>query len=209
MGASKPELEREAGAGNSGPAWSAPFRAVSRFRARRPILCFIGGVILLMGLFYAIYMPQWEWDPLGRFLSWNLAKHARWSGGVLSMLGNDITVSGTLVMSPRFSMQIVRGCDALEPAALFLSAVIAFPVGFRKKLLGALLGIVLIEATNVVRMVTLYYVGVYWRQYFEMMHVEVWQAAFIVISVTFWALWALWATRPPKETGFDVAPQPA
>lgn len=163
-----------------------------------------------MGLFYAVYMPKWERDPLGKFLSWNLAKHARWSGGVLKALGNDITVSGTLVMSPRFSMQIVRGCDALEPAALFLAAVIAFPVSWRKKLVGALLGVVLIEGTNVIRMVSLYYVGVYWRKYFEMMHMEVWQAGFIVISVTFWAMWALWATRQPKqEEHTDVAAQPA
>lgn len=195
--------------GSGGSALLAPWRAWRNFRNRHPILCFIGGVVILMGLFYVIYTPKWEWDPVGKFLSWNLAKHARWSGAVLKALGNDITVSGTLVMSPKFSMQIVRGCDALEPAALFLSAVIAFPVSLRKKLIGALLGIVLIETTNVIRMVSLFYVGVHWRKHFEMMHLEVWQAAFIVISVTFWALWALWATRAPKESDSNVAPTPA
>lgn len=188
-----------------GGGWN-PLRAWRGFRERHPIFCFIGGVIVLMAAFYAVYMPTWNWGPLERLLTWNLAKHARWSGGALKLLGEDTTVTGTLVSSPRFDMQIVRGCDALEPAALFLAAVIAFPVSFRKKLIGALLGIVLIEATNVVRMVSLYFVGVHWRQHFKMMHEEVWQAGFIVISVSFWALWALWASRnmQPRLSTHDV-----
>ncbi|MEK6675156.1 MAG: archaeosortase/exosortase family protein [Planctomycetota bacterium] len=180
----------------SGITW--PIRALRRFGKSHPVLKFVLGVIVLMGLFYAIYLPEWEFDPVGKFLSWNLAKHARVSGTVLNLLGREVTVHGTNVSSDRFSMQVVRGCDALEPAALFLAAVFAFPARMRWKLAGAVVGALCIEITNVVRLVSLFFVGVFWRPYFETMHHEVWQAAFIVISVSFFALWALIVTRPVR-----------
>ena len=177
------------------------FSGLRAFPQRRPITTFICGVCLLMAAFYALYTPKWEFDLIGEyFLPWNLALHAELSGSVLSALGHDITVTGRSVMSPRFSMQIVRGCDALEPTALFLSACLAFPVArFRQKLLGMALGILCLEVTNVVRMVTLFFVGVHWPQNFEMMHLEVWQAVFIALAVAYWAIWAIWASRRPSH----------
>lgn len=179
--------------------WFKPWGWLISLSRRRPIATFIGGVIFLMGLFYALYTPQWKFDLIGQyFLPWNLRMHAELSGWALSLLGNDITVYERSVMSPRFSMQIVRGCDALEPTALFLSACLAFPVArFRSKLWGMFVGVLCLEVTNIVRMVTLFYVGVYWPQHFEMMHLEVWQALFIVLAVAYWAAWALWASRSP------------
>lgn len=169
---------------------------------RHLVLRFILGVVFLMGLFYALYLPKWKYDVVGVFLKWNLAKHAQVTGFVLNAFGSQVTVSppgkdsGPIVRGERFAMEIVRGCDALEPTALFLAAVLAFPAPWKKKLIGMALGILLLEMTNVVRLVSLYYVGVHWRQHFEMIHLEVWQAGFIVISVAYWAAWALWATKP-------------
>jgi exosortase/archaeosortase family protein len=186
------------------PTGRHPWRAVREYARRHIILRFVLGVIVLMGAFYALYLPESEFDVFGGFLRWNLNKHAHASGWVLDVLGNKITVTPSSdgkdpeVRSPDFAMTIVRGCDALEPSALFLAAVIAFPVAFRAKLVGALLGVLCMELTNVVRLVSLFYVGVHWPEHFRMIHEEVWQTAFIVISVVYWAIWALWATRPPR-----------
>jgi len=180
-----------------GSAWSHPFRAVWRFGQRHPVFRFVLGVGVLMGAFYAIYLPEWKYDAAGWFLSWNLPLHAEVTGAVLRLLGTDAHVSGTFVEAPLFQMEVVRGCDALEPAALFLAAVLAFPVRIRTKVVGAVVGILCMEATNVVRLVTLFYVGAFWPNHFRMMHEDVWQASFIVLSVVYWAIWALWASRPP------------
>jgi exosortase/archaeosortase family protein len=195
-------LTKRAELGNRKTGLLRPLRWMMSFSRRRPITTFIGGVIVLMGLFYALYTPSWQFDIIGEyFLPWNLRMHAELSGGALRLLGNEITVSDRSVISPRFSMQIVRGCDALEPTALFLSACLAFPVAtFRSKLWGMGVGFLCLEATNIVRLVTLFYVGVYWPKQFEMMHLEVWQALFIVLAVAYWAAWALWASKPPAPS---------
>lgn len=169
-----------------------------RIRAKlndRPVLRFVVIVSVLMGLFYAVYLPEWESDILGAVLPWNLKMHASACGVILKGLGNDITVIGQSVHSPRFSLQIVRGCDALEPAALFLAGIIAFPASFRAKLPGIVLGLFVLESTNVIRIVSLFYIGIHFPKAFEMMHYEVWQALFIVLAITYWAIWAIWASR--------------
>ena len=44
------------------------------------------------------------------------------------------------INSSRYSVNIAHGCDAIEPLALFVAAVVAFPVAFRTKVPGLLIG---------------------------------------------------------------------
>jgi exosortase/archaeosortase family protein len=169
--------------------------ALRTFARRHFVLSFVGGVCLLMSGFYGFYLFAWG-DVINTWLlPWNLAMHAQIAAAVLKSLGNEISVYSTSLISPQFSMQLVHGCDALEPSALFLSCLIAFPAGFRPKLVGSLVGVLCIETTNIVRIVTLFYVGVYLPDQFDRFHLELWQAAFIVLSVAYWVTWVMWATR--------------
>ena len=49
---------------------------------------------------------------------------------------------------------------------------------------------------NLVRLVSLFFIGVYWPKALDVMHEDVWQAAFIVLAIVLWAIWVQWATRP-------------
>jgi hypothetical protein len=49
------------------------------------------------------------------------------SGNILNLLGEDITVRGCLLSSPRFSVTIYNGCNGLITSLIFVSAVLAFP----------------------------------------------------------------------------------
>ncbi len=123
-----------------------------------------------------------------------LRANARMSGAILSLFENRITVSGQSI-NGRYALSIERGCDAIEPSALFLAGVLAFPAGALSKLPGMLIGTLFLMVLNLVRIVSLFYVGVYRPRWFHMMHVDVWQAVFIFVAILFWILWALWATR--------------
>ena len=120
---------------------------------------------------------------------------AKVSGYVLAVLGQEITVTGKSISSPRFSVNIIRGCDAVEPIALFLCAVLAFPLPFLKKLPGMIAGTLLLLILNLVRIVSLFLIGVYSPRFFALTHLDVWQALFIFFAVLFWIVWLLWATR--------------
>ena len=122
------------------------------------------------------------------------------SGGMLAVLGQEITVADTSISSPRFSVQIVRGCDAVEAIALFVCAVLAFPLPFLKKLPGMIAGALLLSILNLVRIVSLFLIGVYSPRIFALTHLDVWQALFIFFAVLLWILWLLWATRSQVVT---------
>ena len=119
---------------------------------------------------------------------------------MLSVLGHDITVTGTSISSPRFSVQIVRGCDAVEAIALYVCAVLAFPLPFLKKLPGLIIGALLLLVVNLVRIVSLFLIGVYSPEIFTLTHLDVWQALFIFFAVLLWILWLIWATRSQVVT---------
>lgn len=103
---------------------------------------------------------------------------------------------GGTISSARFSIGINYGCDASEPLALFVAAVLAFPAPFRRKIPGILLGAVILAALNLARIVSLFLAGVYFPNAFEWLHVEAWPAIFIMLAIVLWAIWIQWAMKP-------------
>lgn len=152
---------------------------------------------VLMCAFYTIdYTPFLTSGVLASYL----ALIAIASMDLLNLLGFDVTVAGTSIYSPGFSVQIARGCDGLEPVAAFIAAVLASPVPLRMKLPGILIGSSSLLVLNLFRVVSLFLVGTYFPNAFDLMHHELGQAAFIVVAVAFWAVWVTWATRCPQQS---------
>ena len=171
-----------------------PHRADKRlsFGDRHPIMRFVLIFAVCMGVFYVITItPLFErhgWIPY-------LDLNARVSASILNLFGEQATVDGRIVNSPRASLVIERGCDAIHPTMLFLAAVLAAPTSIRSKLFGMIVGTVFLMLTNLVRIVSLFYVKFHWPGAFQVMHVEVWQALFIFLALLCWILWASWAVR--------------
>src|SRR4030042_1595778 len=162
------------------------------WRTRHPIFLFLAVFAVLMGLFYAvvIFAPFSE-----RYFSYYLDLNAKLSGNILKLFGQDITVQEASIFSPRFSVTIKSGCDALEPTALFICAVLAFPAAFAKKIVGVITGTLLLAILNLIRIVTLFLVGVYLPRFFDLMHADVWQGLFIFLAILLWILWLLWTGK--------------
>ena len=186
-GKENPRASRSAGKKGSGPPRDAGWVS-----GKRPVFRFVGTFVLLMALFYGLtFVPLLS----KRVLPYYMQLNARASAGILNVLGEGASAKGTAVISPRYSVDIRHGCDAIEPSALFIAAVLAFPGPWRSKLPGLLAGTVVLAIINLVRIVTLFYTGIYKPRWFEAMHVDVWQPVFILLALTLWVLWALWATR--------------
>ncbi len=148
---------------------------------------------VLMGLFYGFaHKPETQ-------ASWSrphLRVIASLTGSILSVFGYDISVEDTRVVSPSlFSMEIVRGCDGIEPAAMYTSAVLASVAPLWTKLPGVLAGILGIYVINLVRVVSLFFIGIHFPDAFTMIHETIWQAAFVLLAVVFWVVWLQWATH--------------
>ena len=168
--------------------------------AKKPLIRFIAIFAVLVLLINVLLLARMRETPviLG-FLSVN----AQMAGAVLDLFGENTTVLDRLVSGKRYTLEVSHGCDAVQPTALFIAAVIATPARWRRRLIGIMAGACVLLALNFVRIVSLYYVGVYAERYFQFVHVELWGAAFILLAIVLWLAWANWATRPapPVERG--------
>jgi len=175
----------------SGPA--------SRLIRRGAVLRF---VLWLAGLMIAFNAVFYLWLAESRFIQVYLSWNARASALLLRVFGESATAVGTNVGSPRFSLEVKDGCDALQPMAFFIFAMLAspVPVRLRSRLLPILVGMSALLLLNLVRILTLFYTGIYFPKAFEPLHIDVWQSLFIFLPLTFWLVWALRAMRSSGTT---------
>lgn len=136
-----------------------------------------------------------------QFFPWYLNQTTNVSGQILRLTGFDIHIDGNSIddVGNRGSITVQKGCDAIAPTALFVSAVIASPVPWMSKFPAMFGGMFILMVVNVIRIVTLYITRVYWTKMFDVMHLDVWQAAFIFLAILLWAFWAAWSIKRIKS----------
>ncbi len=162
---------------------------------KNPVIFFVGLVALQIILFYVLYRNPWVertiFTPLVNF-------YALVSGMFLSLIGYATEVSGDLIYSSQFSVGIKKGCDAAEPMAIFIAGVVAFPALIKKKLIGLGIGLFILFLLNIIRIATLYIVGIHYPDLFESMHLAVWQVIFILVAIVLWFLWLRFVVGKPE-----------
>ena len=115
---------------------------------------------------------------------------ARVSGAVLRLTGESATVTGCVVSSPRFAVTIFNGCNGLITSLIFISGVLAFPARWPAKIIGVFGGLLAIQLINLVRIISLFYIGIYWPGLFNDAHIFIWQSLVILAGVALWIAWA-------------------
>ena len=157
-----------------------------------PVFVFLFLFSLVIIVFYFFYMNSWVQAKL--FMPW-INLNADISGRLLNLLGQQTTVYQDTISSVHLSISVKKGCDAVEPMALFVAGIISFPALWKKKLIGLAIGLPLIFFLNIVRIVALFLTGVFFPSLFELMHVEVWQVIFILVAIAIWFLWLRWSVK--------------
>lgn len=175
-------------------AEAAPF-----WRRNRRELTFLVLFVVLLGGGFTLISLNWVNDHVIEPFT---AGIARTSGAVLRGLGQPVTMQGTVIRSPRFAVNIRNGCNGVEAMLIFLAAVLAFPASWKSRLMGLGLGILAIQAVNLVRVVALFLTGVYFPRIFDTSHTVIWQTVVILFGVLLWIFWANRFTAPaaPAES---------
>ncbi len=123
------------------------------------------------------------------FDEWLNSTTAAMLAGALWLLGAGGQTAGTVVTSKIFSAEIITECTAIFPIMIFLAAIVAYPSGWKKKLWGIVLGVPAILFVNLIRLVSLFYIGYWFPSVFETAHLLVWQSLIIFFAVLFWLVW--------------------
>lgn len=165
--------------------------ATGWLRSKRPVIRLAILFCIFIGAFYACYLPFSQTDLFRSYLN----RLAGVCGGILTLLGQEVNVDGMAVSSTSFGFTMAQGCDGLEMAALFGAAVLSSPVPLRSRISFAFLGIAALLAVNVVRIVSMAYVDMYFPGWGDLVHWDVWPGVLIVLIVFSWLIWARRAVR--------------
>ncbi len=169
-------------------------------RYRQEIRFLVVFVVLLGGSFTLI-----AWNPVNdHVIEPFTGLIAKVSGATLELLGQGTKMSGTIIRSPRFAVNIRNGCNGVEAMVIYFAAVLAFPAPWKSRWLGVIFGFIAIQLVNLVRVVALFLTGVYFPKLFDSSHTVIWQTIVILSGVL---LWILWANRfaAPRARGGDSA----
>jgi len=148
-------------------------------------------VVLIFVFFFVL-----DWEPIlayvdiGRNLA-RIAALAAWGilRGLGRPLGFDPHLSGTILSTGDFTVEVSPACSGAVPTSIYLAAVLAYPTGWSARGLGALIGVLAINFINVFRVVALFLIGLYAPGMFHETHVYVAQALLICVAVAAWMYW--------------------
>jgi exosortase H (IPTLxxWG-CTERM-specific) len=115
----------------------------------------------------------------------------------MRMFDASITTTGNVIATTRsaFAVAIEAGCNGVEATLVLTAAMLAFPATWRHRLAGIVVGVAAVQLLNVVRVVSLFYLGQWNQQVFEWAHLYVWQALIMLDVLIVWVIWVRLAGR--------------
>lgn len=159
----------------------------------------VTAAILMIVAYSLLYFPYPPDTAPVRFLSWYLRQVTQASGAIARWVDDDAVVAGDLIQG-RFALRIVLDCAALDTHAFYASAVLAFPATWKQRALGALVGSTALAVVNVLRIASLYVVGLHWPSVFHTLHEEVFQFAIVLLTFGAFWMWTAWARHASAQS---------
>ncbi|HET7032706.1 MAG TPA: exosortase H [Casimicrobiaceae bacterium] len=113
------------------------------------------------------------------------------SARLVTIFDPAVTASGNVLQSGAngFAVSIEAGCNGVEATLVLAAAMLAFPAPWRRKLTGLAIGILAVQGLNVIRVISLFYLGQWNYRVFEWAHLYVWQALIMLDVLVVWLVW--------------------
>jgi len=92
-------------------------------------------------------------------------------------------------MKSGFAMSIEAGCNGVEASIILVSAILAFPKSIKNKLIGLCLGLISLHVLNVIRIISLFYLGQWNETAFDWAHLYIWQALIMLDVFIVFIVW--------------------
>ena len=152
--------------------------------------------LLAQGLLFGIEMLQVIQNTL--ILPWTYML-ARLSGSLISLVDTDVAITGKVVSSTLngFAVSIEPGCNGVEAMLVLLAAILAFPASWRYKLWGLAWGFVAIQGMNLLRIISLFYLGQWSRELIDWAHLYIWQALIMLDALVVFLIWLRYVPAAP------------
>ena len=155
---------------------------------------FLGLQATLFGLELTPWVQSWFVVPWTNTL-------AAISAGIVKLFDPQVLSQGKILRSASngFAVSIEAGCNGVEATIVLVAAIFAFPAPWKRKLVGLAIGVIAVQGLNVIRVISLFYLGQWNSDVFEWAHLYVWQALIMLDVLIVWLLWVRTVPRVSPE----------
>lgn len=130
--------------------------------------------VVLLGLFSLEMLPPVQALLIEPFTGMLAAI----SAAIIQPFDHSVLSHGkVLQFGPRgFAVSIESGCNGVEATIVLIAAVLAFPAPWRARLLAIGLGFLAVQSLNILRIISLFYLGRWNLDIFAWVHLYLWPA---------------------------------
>ena len=121
-------------------------------------------------------------EPFTQGIAWVTYK-------LMRAVGTPVWMNGVTVGAGKFAVQIRNNCNAIYEMGLYAAATLAYPAAMSQRTTGILFAVAVLYVVNLVRVLSLIYIGYLLPGVFEAAHVYVWQVLFLVVVAGLWLSW--------------------
>ena len=98
-----------------------------------------------------------------------------------------------------FAVSIEAGCNGVEAAIVLIAGIVAFPASIQHRVIAILAGFVFVQALNIVRIISLFYLGQWNYAVFEWFHLYLWPVLIMLDVLVVFAIYLQWLGKRHPE----------
>lgn len=114
------------------------------------------------------------------------------SAALINIAGGGASASDDVMQSQvtGFAVRMENGCNGVHVMIVLWSAMLAFPASPIQKIKGLLAGGLLIHGVNLVRFISLFFLGQYAPAWFDFAHFYFWESMIMLDSLVIFWVWS-------------------
>jgi len=150
-------------------------------------------VVLLLALFSVEVLAPVQEHVITPFTS----LLARASAALVLPFDSTVIAQGKVLRfsDTGFAVSIEAGCNGVEATIVLVAAVLAFPGRWRDRLLAIAVGFLAIQALNLVRIISLFYLGNWNTEVFTWIHLYLWPTLIMLDVLVVFVLYLRYLSR--------------
>jgi len=149
---------------------------------------FFAGFLVLQALLFGLELTPWAQTWF--VVPWTNTLAAI-SADIVRLFDPQVIADGKILQSAdgSFAVSIEAGCNGVEATIVLIAAMLSFPAPWKRRLLGLAIGVVAVQGLNIIRVISLFYLGQWNFDAFDFAHRYVWQALIMLDVLIVWLLW--------------------
>ena len=175
-------------------------RYCENFPMIRYLLIFPG----LMAVLFVFQLSPWGQAHVVLPFTASIAHLSAW---LLQTWDPQVLAHGKIIWNAenQFAVSIEAGCNGVEAGLILISAMLAFPAPWKARLVGILVGNLTVQALNLLRIISLFYLGQWDETLFEWAHLYVWQALIMLDVLVVFLVWLRWLGKQEASPQIPAA----